>query len=555
MTFKHWDTYPLPAIRAEKHFDNRLVNCFAERALSLDMLFEDACQQFPEREALIEGDHRISYQHLRRLVIRAATAFKQIGIQAGDRVVMQIANRIEFVVIMLALQRIAAIAVPVSIREQAPGMLFILNQCRAKAVLVDDSLSELIKTIRKHVDEEACKHGLHFLHHLGETECAAFMFQTEDALRRNTQNIEISPAAVDEEACAFILYTSGTTGNPKGAMLTHLNVVHSVLHFVHCMPLAQGIRSILAVPASHVTGLIANIASVIGCAGTTIIMPVFKAGAFIQLAARERMAYSILVPAMYKLCLMDESLRESDLSHWRLGGYGGAPMPVSTIDELSLRLPNLQLMNAYGATETCSPTTLMPAIYTRDHADSVGLVLPCAEVRVVSDQGEELPPGETGELWIRGPMVIPGYWDHPSANASNFTDGFWHSGDLGSVDKEGFVFIHDRIKDMINRGGYKIFSVEVENCLMQCRDVVEAAVVSKACPVLGERVHAVIYAPDLLRADAESQSHALDAILEHCKTHLADYKVPESIHLHPEALPRNANGKLLKRQLRLALER
>ena len=541
----------LPTIRAEAHFGDRVVNCFSVRERSLDHLFERACVLHPHREALIDQAHRISYQHLRRLVMRAARQLLRIGIKPGDRVVMQIANRIEFVVLMLALQRIAAIAVPVSIREQAPGLFYIINQCSAKAVLIDESLADITLSVRGQFAHADGPHKPLFLHSLLDDACSAFRLQD---ITHDSDEIDLPVAEVQEESCAFILYTSGTTGRPKGAMLSHLNVVHSVMHFQYGMPLRDGLRSILAVPASHVTGLIANIATVIGCAGTSIIMSQFKAADYLQLAARERAEYTILVPAMYKLCLMDGSLDRLDLSHWRIGGFGGAPMPVSTIDELSRRLPNLQLMNAYGSTETCSPTTMMPAVHTRDHPDSVGFVLPCAEVCVMNEKGQELPRGESGELWIRGPMVIAGYWDNPEANASHFTAGFWHSGDLGSIDEAGFVYIHDRLKDMINRGGYKIFSVEVENCLMGFRDVVEAAVIARPCPVLGERVDAVIYAPDLQSLDPQAHQATVAAIREHCKTHLADYKVPESIHFYPQALPRNANGKLLKRELKLALK-
>jgi O-succinylbenzoic acid--CoA ligase len=546
---KRWKSNTLPAIHSEAHFGDRVVNCFSKRAPSLDALFERACLLNPHGEALVHQKSRISYQDLRRLVMRAAKGFKAIGIERGDRVVMQIANRIEFVVIMLALQRIAAIAVPVSTREQTPGLVYMINQCGAKAALIDDTLPAILAGVRSHIAEAPCPHEFNFLHGLADDACSAFRHQT---ITQDRDEADIPVANVHEETCAFILYTSGTTGNPKGAMLSHLNVVHSVMHFQHCMPLHDGLRSILAVPASHVTGLIANLASVIACAGTSIIMSQFKASEYLQCAADEQVEYSILVPAMYKLCLMDESFDQLDLSRWRIGGYGGAPMPVSTIDELARRLPGLQLMNAYGATETCSPTTIMPARYTREHADSVGLVLPCAEVCVMDEAGAELPSGESGELWIRGPMVIPGYWDNPQANAASFTDGFWHSGDLGCIDREGFVYIHDRLKDMINRGGYKIFSVEVENCLMDYSGIVEAAVISAPCPVLGERVHAVVYAPDLHQA--ESQAQAVAAITAHCKARLADYKVPESIHFYPQALPRNANGKLLKRDLRLALK-
>ncbi|NBO96407.1 MAG: long-chain fatty acid--CoA ligase [Betaproteobacteria bacterium] len=548
---KRWKIENLPSIDPEAHFGDRVVNCFSERAPSLDALFERACLLYPLREALVHGRHRLSYHELRGLVIRAARGFQAIGIQQGDRVVMQIANRIEFVVIMLALQRIAAIAVPVSIREQAPGLVYMIKQCSAKAAIIDAALPETLEGIRNHFANAPCQHEFNFLHGLTDDACAAFRLQD---IAHERGEIDLPVVDVHEESCAFILYTSGTTGYPKGAMLSHLNIVHSVMHFQHCMPLRDGLRSILAVPASHVTGLIANLASVIACAGTSIIMSQFKAADYLQLAAEEQAEYSILVPAMYKLCLMDEAFDRLDLSRWRIGGYGGAPMPVSTIDELARRLPGLQLMNAYGATETCSPTTIMPARYTREHADSVGLVLPCAEVRVMNEAGEELPSGESGELWIRGPMVIPGYWDNPQANAANFTEGFWHSGDLGAIDREGFVYVHDRLKDMINRGGYKIFSVEVENCLVAYSGILEAAVISAPCPVLGERVHAVVYAPDLPQADQQARTETFAAITAHCKTHLADYKVPESIHFYPQALPRNANGKLLKRELKLALK-
>jgi O-succinylbenzoic acid--CoA ligase len=201
------------------------------------------------------------------------------------------------------------------------------------------------------------------------------------------------------------------------------------------------------------------------------------------------------------------------------------------------------LRNAYGATETTSPVTLIPAGMNDAHLDSVGRVLPCADVRIMNDAGQEVPFGETGELWINGPMVVPGYWDNPEATAQSFTAGYWHSGDLGCMDEEGFVKIFDRKKDMLNRGGFKIYSVEVENCLMGIPGVLEAAIVGKPCPVLGERVHAFIYAPN--------QAVSQEIVTAHCKQALADYKVPETITWLETPLPRNANGKVMKRQLRL----
>jgi O-succinylbenzoic acid--CoA ligase len=355
----------------------------------------------------------------------------------------------------------------------------------------------------------------------------------------------VPPAPVQESDVAVILYTSGTTGNPKGAMLTHRNIAHSVLHYEACMRLAPGERSGLAVPASHVTGLIAVIAAMWRVAGTVVVVPEFKADAFVALMAQERITHTLMVPAMYKLCLMSPAFAHVDLGAWRVGGYGGAPMPVATIDELAARVPSLVLLNCYGATETTSPVTMMPAGRTREHPDSVGVLLPAADVRVMDDDGRELPPGETGELWIGGPMVVPGYWANPEATAASFTAGHWHSGDLGSIDAQGYVRVFDRKKDMLNRGGYKVYSVEVENTLMAWPGVVEAAVIGRPCPVLGERVHAVVHAPGVAVDEA--------ALRAFCAERLADYKVPESIAFSAAPLPRNANGKLMKRLLRDAL--
>jgi acyl-CoA synthetase (AMP-forming)/AMP-acid ligase II len=235
-----------------------------------------------------------------------------------------------------------------------------------------------------------------------------------------------------------------------------------------------------------------------------------------------------------------------DLSAWRIGGFGGAPMPTSTIEEMAKKLPKLQLLNAYGSTETTSPTTLMPMGLTHAPRDSVGMPLPCAEVLVMNDEGQALPSGEVGEIWISGPMVVKGYWNDPAASAREFTSGWWHSGDLGSLDAEGYLRIFDRKKDMLNRGGYKIYSVEVENVLLQIPGVLEAAIIGRPCHVLGERVHAVVY--------TLQEDFSLLVLQSFCKDQLADYKVPETLDICRQALPRNTNGKIIKRELRDALK-
>src|SRR4029453_6820386 len=186
-------------------------------------------------------------------------------------------------------------------------------------------------------------------------------------------------------------------------------------------------------------GLVALIAAMVRAAGTLIVMRTFKAGDFLELAERERMTHTLLVPAMYNLFLMEPRFEQTDLSNWRLGGFGGAPMAPATIERLAETLPRLQLMNAYGATETTSPATLMPPAETAVRLDSVGLAVPRGELLVMDDAGREVPHGAEGEIWLRGPMVVSGYWDDPEATAENFVGGFWRSGDIGSIDAAGFV--------------------------------------------------------------------------------------------------------------------
>jgi long-chain acyl-CoA synthetase len=295
---------------------------------------------------------------------------------------------------------------------------------------------------------------------------------------------------------------------------------------------------------SHVTGLVGVALSTMIAGGCVVLMHrAYKTPDFLALASRERITYSILVPTIYTLCVMHPKLSSYDLSSWRIGCFGGAPMPIATIELLAKHLPQLELINAYGATETTSPTTVMPKEWWRDHMDSVGQVIPYAVVKIVDDNGRAVTAGMAGELWIAGPMVIPRYWKRQDANAKEFSGGFWRSGDIGSIDPEGFVRIYDRKKDMINRGGYKIFSAEVENVISRIEGVLESAIIGRADPVLGERVHAIVVV-------GNDQALTEASIRDFCAERLSDYKVPDSVAISCDPLPRNANGKIQKALLR-----
>ena len=522
------DHVTLPAMRGEVHFDGREIQCFVNRPPSFYWMFERAVKQRPHHECISFNDQHLSYAEVSVEVDKLANGFAARGMKQGDRVVMFISNRPEFITVLFALQKLGVITVPVGTREQGPGLAYIVNQCGAVGIVFDEELTDRIP-------DAATSPQLKLRVSTGQATSHVEALQALDGPAVNT-------AAVNEEDCACILYTSGTTGNPKGAMLTHLNISHSVIHYEVSMKLTKDERGALAVPASHVTGLIALIAEMVHVMGTLVVIAEFKAADFVPLAARERVTFSVMVPAMYQLCLLQPTFRTVDLSHWRVGAFGGAPMPVPTVQALAEAVPGMTLVNCYGSTESTSPATVMPLGLSAIHNDSIGITLPCATIRIMNDQDQEVAPGESGELWIGGPMVVPGYWNNPEATAKGFAEGCWRSGDLGSKDAQGLVRIFDRIKDMINRGGYKIYSVEVENALMALPGVVEAAVVGHPCPVLGERVHAYVYAP---KATVDAA-----AVKAHCAERLADYKVPEQVVFTDKPLPRNPNGKLLKRSLR-----
>jgi acyl-CoA synthetase (AMP-forming)/AMP-acid ligase II len=324
-------------------------------------------------------------------------------------------------------------------------------------------------------------------------------------------------------------------------MLTHLNVAHSVTYYALCVGLGPNDRALLATPANHVIGLVGTLLTMIHVGGSTVLMRTFKARRLLELMAAERVTIVSMVPAMYHLCLLEPDFCGFDLSSWQIARFGGAPMPEATIARLAALLPDLQLMNAYGATEITAAIAMMPLGHTARRPGSVGKVVPCAEVRIMDEAGRELAPGEPGEIWIKGPMVVPGYFANDTATRDAFVAGYWRSGDIGAIDADGYLHVLDRTKDMINRGGYKVFSAEVEDLLHRHPQIVEVAVVAHPDPVLGEKVHAFV---------TTSEGLSEEEVRAFCRAHLADYKVPEFVTIGSEPLPRNAIGKLQKRVLR-----
>jgi long-chain acyl-CoA synthetase len=526
-----WAQYTAASMRREARFGDRVVDAFVGRPASIWAMVEGAAARNGDGKALVCGAQRMTWREVADAAMRISGGFRKLGLEPGDRVALLLGNRIAFVLSVFAAAHQGLVTVLLSTRQQTPEIAYVLADCGAKLLIHEAALADRLPE-RRDVPELAHRIAV----------------DDDPTLSRFSALLDGQPlqqaAGVGEEDVAMILYTSGTTGRPKGAMLAHGNIVHSAMLFEACMQLSAADRSIAAVPLAHVTGVVANIMSMARCAGGLVILPEFKAAEFLRVAAHERITHTLMVPAMYNLCLLQADFAIHDLAAWRIGGYGGAPMPIATIEKLAAKIPGLKLINAYGATETTSPSSMMPGELTAAHIDSVGLPCPGTRILVMDAEGRELPRGEIGEIWIGGAQVIRGYWNNPKATAESFTGGFWHSGDLGSVDAQNFVRVFDRQKDMINRGGLKIYSAEVESVLAGHPAVVESAILAKPCPVLGERVHAVIVVRDEVTGEA---------LRAWCAARLSDYKVPETIVLTTGALPRNANGKVMKRQLREAL--
>ena len=519
-----------PATRTELHYGDRMMRCFVERPKSVHAMLEKAVARRPSGLALICGEQRLSYSELDAAVGEAAGRLRGLGVEKGDRVAMVLGNSVEFVVVLFAVARLGAVSVPLNIRHTLAENSHIIKDCAAKLVVHELDLSNRVPEPGAFAD---LKHT------------AAIRRDGGPMLAEFSSAAPVREAeAVNEEETATILYTSGTTGRPKGAMLTHLGIAHSVIHFQFTMSLTEEDLGLIAVPMSHVTGLIALVHAMVHCAGTQVIMPAFRASEFIDLAARHQITYTLIVPAMFNLCLLAPNLEKADLSHWRVAGYGGAIMPEATLERIAERLPKLKLLNCYGATETTSPAAIMPPEQTVKRKEWVGLAVSCGDILVMDADGVEAPYGEAGEVYIGGAMIVPGYFNNTQATGREFVAGYWKSGDLGIMDERGYLRIIDRIKDVINRGGFKIYASEVENVLLEHPAIVEAAVVAKPCPVLGERVHAFVVLRHAVE-EAELQRHCADV--------LSDYKVPETVRRLEGTLPRNANGKVLKRTLRETL--
>jgi acyl-CoA synthetase (AMP-forming)/AMP-acid ligase II len=512
-------------IRKECHWD-RLMACYADRPLNVNDMLAKSWASSADKLAVVDGSVRMNYRELEHAVTTLATGLAARGVAFGDRVAVMLPNQLEAVLSVLAIARLGAVLVPLGIRLKEPEISYIFGDAEPVAVIYAPDYAAEMPTAGPAI-------AMRF-------ECGGAAWQD---MMQPGQQMSAPPISLNEHDAFGIIYTSGTTGKPKGAVLTHLNVVHSCLHWEDAHQLTRDERTLVCVPWSHVAGLCGVVLPFLAIGGSLILMREFKRRDFLELAQKERITHALMVPAMYGLCLLEPDLDTFDLNNWRIGAYGSAPMPEPTIQRFAQAFPALQMCNCYGATETTSPATMMPRGDGVAHAESIGKTVPCGDIVVMDEQGCEVAAGEEGELWIAGPMVVPGYWKNEQANAISFAGGYWKSGDIGAIDAAGYVRIADRKKDMVNRGGFKVYPAEVESVLAGIEGVIEAAVIGQPDDMLGECVVAFLN----VSTDLEPEM-----VRSYCAQRMADYKVPGRVVIGKTPLPRNANGKIQKADLREA---
>ena len=492
---------PMNADGIERDEDG--VAHYTDLPTSLLDMFARWVAQTPDAEVVMEvGGERLTYQQLWDRAARVAGGLRDAGVRNGDRVAILTAAGNDWVVAFWGILLAGAVAVPVNTRFAQPEIDYV----------IDDS-------------------------------GATYTFEAGAELPDGEPYVVTGKEHGD---LAAIFYTSGTTGRPKGALTSHEAFLSNCENMVRAieLPKDQGAeyRTLISVPLFHVTGTNSQLLVAMYLGGSAVILPELDVTTLLRTVQQEKITSLTTVPAIYKLLMLNPSFGEYDVSSVRWAGYGGAPIAPALVAQLREALPGAKLKNGFGMTETASLLTVLPDEFAGEHPDSVGFACPVVDLAV------DLPDDSgVGELLARGPNITSGYWNKPDATLDAF-DGSWlHTGDLARVDDEGFVYIVDRAKDMINRGGENVYSVEVENALAAVPGIAESAVVAVADEVMGEKVGAIV-------VPAPGAELTADGIVEALQGRLADFKIPQYIVITDQPLPRNPGGKVLKRPLREGTE-
>lgn len=486
----------------------------------------------PDRAITVSGGETTTYGEMAARATALAGGLSGRGVGRGDVVALLSYNRPEFLETIFAANRLGAIAMPINWRLAAPEVRYILEHSAAQALVCDPALLELADEATKGIESTLARVCVAPEAPDGWTALAD--------LRIDPPNVPPVEAAADD--VHRLMYTSGTTGRPKGVMITHANLAWKNLAHLVEFGFTSADLGLACGPLYHVGALDLTTTTLIAAGATIILHRSFDAAAVADELERSRVTTVWLAPAMVNALMALPDIEQRDLSSVRVIINGGEKMPIPLIERLQRTFPSAWFADAYGLTETVSGDTFLDRDSIVTKLGSVGRPCLYLELDIWDDQGRPVPTGERGEIVMRGPKVFKGYWRDPDATATAFAGGWFHTGDIGARDEDGYLYIVDRLKDMIVSGGENIAGSEVERVLYEHESVLEAAVAGRPDDRWGEVPVAFV----VLRQDATVTA---DELLDHCRDRLARFKVPKDIAFL-DALPRNPSGKVLKRELR-----
>ena len=508
----------------------------------MTLCLQRTLQQTPEQMATIFGARRQTYRQFAGRVARLASALCELGMAPGDRVGMLALNSDRYLEYIMGVWWGGGVLNPVNTRWSVAEIVYALDDCDTAILIIDEHFLALADAIRAGARNAPC------LIYAGEGPTPAGMLGFDELI---AQARPMADAGRGGEDLACIMYTGGTTGFPKGVMQSHLNLWSACMPRMVDMPPIPGGRLLQVAPLFHVAGMARALIQFL--AGEChVLVSSFEPLAVLQVIERERISETLLVPTMILALLDHRALSRYDLSSLQRLTYGASPSAGEMVERLLARFPALELSHSYGLTEACPvvssnlPCNHSASARASGLSRSVGRGGLGLQVKIVDPQGQEVPRGTVGEIIVRGPNVMQGYWNKPEETAQAVRNGWLYTGDGAYMDEQGYLFIVDRLKDMIVSGGENIYSAEVENVLARHPAVAQCAVIGIPHAQWGEAVHAVVVRQSGAQVDE-------DQLRRHCRAFIAGYKCPKSIEFR-ETLPLSAAGKVLKRELRAAFQ-
>jgi long-chain acyl-CoA synthetase len=514
-----------------------------------------AVRYFPENTATIFGGRKQNYRELWARVCALSKALGELGVRRNDRVAIYLLNSPQFLEVVYACFEIGAVIVPLNTRLAADELVFIINDAECVAFIADESLQPLAASFKPKLQ------GIE--HYIAVNAADAFKDYETLIARQTGDSASLSGASstgfsIDltsgedqsEEKLVGLFYTSGTTGLPKGVMLNHRNLWMNAMHTLAARAPEPNAVFLHAGPMFHLATFPAVI-NITLTGGAHAILPKFDIKTLMDVIERDRVTSTVLVPAMINFLINHPDVGKHDLSGLRRITYGASPMPVELLKRAMKVFPGVEFFQGYGQSES-SPllTTLIPEDHVIEGPEQItrrlascGRPVIGVEVEVVDENDRRVKPGEVGEVVARGPNVMMGYWKRPEETAAALRGGWLRTGDMATIDDEGYIYLVDRKKDMIISGGENVYSTEVENVIYQHPAVREAAVIGVPDDKWGEAVKAIVTLKD-------SASLTESELIGFCASRLADYKVPKSVEIREGELPKSGAGKILKKELR-----